>query len=83
MQGDFQPQAGQRGLLPLEFGLGRFQFALSEFHLVAVRLQVDLRQQLVLFDPIILLDEEGNNMPRYGLRSHVDDVRLHKGVFGN
>ena len=83
LKGDFQPEPGQCGLLPLEFCFGRFDLASSQVHLVAVGLRVDFRQHLVLFDPIILLDEEGDEMPRHRLRGHVDDVRLHKGVFGD
>ncbi len=83
LNGDFQAEPGQCGLLPLELRFGRFDLVSSKVHLVAVGLRVDFRQHLILFDPIILLDEEGDEMPRHRLRGHVDDVRLHKGVFGD
>ncbi len=83
LKGDFQPQPGQCRLLPLELRFRRLDFASSQVDLVAIGLRVDFRQHLVLFDPVILLDEEGDEMARHGLRGHVDDVGLHKGVLGD
>ncbi len=77
---DFQPQPGQCGLLPFEFGFGCIDLASSQIHLVAVGLRVDFHQQLILLDAIVLLDKEGDEMPRHRLRRHVDDMRLNKGV---
>ena len=81
LDGDLQPEPREGGLLPPQFRLGRLHLAAGQLDLVSVGNRVDLRQDLSLLDPVVLLDQEADEVPRNRLRGDVDDVGLDKGIF--
>ena len=84
LNGDLQPEPGEGRLLPAQFRLGAVSTLLrAMFDLVPVGHRVDLRQHLALLDPVVLLDQEADEVPRHRLRRDVDDVGLHEGVVGD
>ena len=81
LNGDFQPEPRESGLLPPQFGLSRLHLAARQIDLVSVQNRVDFRQDLTLLDPVILVDDEAHQVPRDRLRRDVHNVGLDKGIF--
>ena len=83
LNGNLQSQPGKGPLLPAQFRLGGGHLAPGDVGLSAVGHRVDLRQYLALLDVVVVLDREADEVPRHRLRRDVDDVGLHKSVFGD